>query len=378
MVYTGLNNDSFVVSKYIEDGFNLLEALTGIEVKNNYEIILHGSDEDFLKHNTDYTKEYIDKFKIIVRIKDEKVHTIKKFDNIDIYSKILLYYILKNELKNIGLDNFLIEGLSTYIFKNNNSNYEDYNKFKVWYLDKIVRRDKKVLKSNELTDPDDYKNYSFLIVFYLLNTTNREKFITNMQEYKLTDDLINETIRYFNKFFEVDKIKSDITEVDSPEELLWFMCKNMVYGYVTETGEERLDLKTMHDDYKTNSVNTTINHMVGTCLEQTNFEKCWFDRNGIENKVFVWRYYKNDENYKMHAFLIYYQDESYYLFERSNQMYAGIYEYNTLDDALNALISRYDKNDRRDLIELKEFSEGLTFKEFNRHLDKLKKYSYKR
>ena len=61
---------------------------------------------------------------------------------------------------------------------------------------------------------------------------------------------------------------------------------------------------------------------VGTCIEQAKMIKFFFDRKGIKNKVYCHRSYETEENYdkevKMHCFVLFYYDNSWYHFEHSN------------------------------------------------------------
>lgn len=109
---------------------------------------------------------------------------------------------------------------------------------------------------------------------------------------------------------------------------------------------------------------------LGTCIEQAKMIKCFFDKMGIENKLYCFRSYETKENFdkevRMHCFVLFKYDNNWYRFEHSNRLKRGIHKYKSVECAIDEITSGFEKQgDVRKLTEIDSIPSGLTFKEFN-------------
>ena len=107
---------------------------------------------------------------------------------------------------------------------------------------------------------------------------------------------------------------------------------------------------------------------LGTCIEQAKMIKFFFDEMNMENKLFCHRTYETEENYdkdvKMHCFVLFKDNDKWYHFEHSMTPIKGIHEYDSLQEALDNITSKWKKNERT-LAEIDSIPEGLSYREFN-------------
>lgn len=347
------------------------------DISFDYNINIYSNIDDF------YSEANVDKRGVnstyLLKVVDTNIYVYILFKDRKGLYKLLAKKLVELELSKYIKDQTFLEGFSIYVTGFNSSNHKIYSKFKVWYLNKIVRRDKFIPKADAIKNKmyQGYENYAFLIAIYLVRNFNLKDGNILSSNY-LTDEFIKEVISHFNKFFKTSEIKRNFYDVDTPEELLDFLCMNFIYGYVDENGNKHFDLKDMKNSYKTGNINKSLNTLMGTCLENTNLEKYWFTSHGYKSFIFIWRLYENDDNYKMHSFLVYKDKDgdSWNYFEYTRLNNAGIYKFNSLEEALKSFVD--NSPDERELILLNEFKENLTFKEFNKMLDSLTPCNYKK
>ena len=89
--------------------------------------------------------------------------------------------------------------------------------------------------------------------------------------------------------------------------------------------------------------------------------------------MFCYRIYdeNNPDKFKMHCAFFYKENNFWYRFEATNMRMAGIYKFNTLDEAIKKFVNSYDH--KRDLSELPYIPENKSFKDFNSFVDSLEK-----
>ena len=91
---------------------------------------------------------------------------------------------------------------------------------------------------------------------------------------------------------------------------------------------------------------------------------------GFENKLYCYRSYETEENFdkdiRMHCFVLFKYNDSWYHFEHSNRPKRGIHKYDSVESAIEDITSGFkDHGDIRKLTEIDSIPSGLTFKEFN-------------
>ena len=152
----------------------------------------------------------------------------------------------------------------------------------------------------------------------------------------------------------------------TPRELMDFMDQNVAYGWIDLDGGMYLNnLSNLEGNYKTKSISNTLNFGVGTCIEQAQLAKSFFDANGFENKLFCSRVQNQEDKNSMHCFVLFKNNNIWYHFEHSDRKRKGIHPYTSVDDALNDIVE--DKNS--EIIEIPDIPANFTFKEFNRFVD---------
>lgn len=314
----------------------------------------------------------------IARLKRDIIHEL---------AHLLYEHIWKGKYERVL---WLDEGLAQYLSGEKSLLETEYDTFKGWYLSVIIRRDKRLPKIEFLKEHGNtygkfvdeefgsYNGYelSYLMVRYIVDSgIDVSTLLNDIDEIRaLESDILESTIEYYNKLFRVDEIKTDFGNITSPRELMDYMNKNTIYGWIDNRGEKHVgNLKNFRENYKTSSLEEVIETGIGTCIEQAQMIKSFFDRIGLENKMFCHRRYETEEDLekdvKMHCFVVFSYNGMWYHFEHSDSSNRGIHIYDTLEDALKKITYRPDKDDIREFTEIPEIPAGLSFKEFNEYVN---------
>lgn len=178
-----------------------------------------------------------------------------------------------------------------------------------------------------------------------------------------------------------------LEDIKKPEEVLEFMKRNIKYGWLDINGEEHIgNMKGFRSLYRTSSLEETLNHKIGTCIEQVYLMKYLLDKINIPNKMFCTRIYE-DENFNdleadehMHCFILYYLNDKVYQIEHPNWERIGIYEYDNEETAVDKINEYYIEmagGYARPVTEFFEVESNLSFKEFNIYINSLDKKNKK-
>lgn len=175
----------------------------------------------------------------------------------------------------------------------------------------------------------------------------------------------------------------EINSIKTPEDILEFMNEHIKYGYVDINGEEHINsLKNFRRLYRTGTVEETLSHGLGTCIEQVNLMKYLFNLIDIPSKMYCTRIYEGenfnnlDEEEHMHCFLLYFLNGKVYQLEHPNPEKVGIYEFNSEEEAIKKINDYYIKRvngKARPVTEFYEVIPDLSFKEFNMFINSLDK-----
>lgn len=285
---------------------------------------------------------------------------------------------------------WLDEGLAQYLSGEKNLLESNNERFKAWYLDRIIRYDKKIppidfLKEHGSSygkfvdnETNKYNGYdlSYLIVRYIIENYNDIIALLNdVQKIKdLESHIIKECIHYYNAFFQVDKIKESFYAIETPNELMDYMNRNIAYGWLDNQNNRHVDtLRGFRENYKISSLEEILSSKLGTCIEQAKLIKIFFDKIGLENKLFCYRKYETEESFdkeiRMHCFVLFHYQDKWYHFEHSNFNKRGIHAFDSIESAIKSEIDRHDENDIRELVEIPSIPDGLTFKQFNQYVN---------
>lgn len=285
---------------------------------------------------------------------------------------------------------WLDEGLALYLSGERSLLESNVKKFKAWYLDRIIRYDKEIpriefLKKHGGTygkfvdlESNKYDGYdfSYLIVRYIVeNFNDLIGLLSDIKKIRsLETGVIKKCIDYYNVFFQVDRIKESFDDVSTPDELMDYMNRYIVYGWLDNQGNRHVEnLKEFRRNYRISSLEEILSSKLGTCIEQAKLIKFFFDRIGLENKLFCFRRYEKEENFdkevKMHCFVLFKYQDRWYHFEHSNSNKRGIHEFDSIQSAIDSVVGKYDESDIRELVEIPQIPEGLSFKEFNLYVN---------
>lgn len=167
--------------------------------------------------------------------------------------------------------------------------------------------------------------------------------------------------------------------INTPEDILNFM-ENINYGYIEESGEIHINnLKGFRRNYRTLSIEETLEKKIGTCIEQVFLMHHLLDTIGITNKMFCTRIYETgdideEQEENMHCFILYYDEKGVHQIEHPNQERKGIYDFideKTAIEEINKIYIEMSEGQPRPVTEFFEVTPGLTFKEFNDYINSL-------
>ena len=133
---------------------------------------------------------------------------------------------------------------------------------------------------------------------------------------------------------------SDLDSIKNPKELLEYM-DNITYGFVGKNGKKYLDMysKEWNDWYEqcfVQSGEEVLNSKIGTCWDQVELERLWFEKNRYSFKtIFAWFEVNRENDFPTHTFLIYESNGKFYWFEHAFEACKGIHEFDTEEEAIN-------------------------------------------
>ena len=134
--------------------------------------------------------------------------------------------------------------------------------------------------------------------------------------------------------------------------------------------------KNFGEIYHLQSPQELIKNKYGVCWDQVELERFYLDKENIESKsYFIIAYDKKQE--PTHTFIVI-ESDKYYWFEHSWEPYCGIHEYESLNDLLNDVKSKFEESIKKQNVkeyELKiyEYSKpkyNLSCIDFMKHCEK--------
>lgn len=228
----------------------------------------------------------------------------------------------------------------------------------------IEERNKRVLAGNGGSD------------FYL-NEGLMKKLLSMFEEPSKTEVDVWYDNQYFNKI--------DLDGIKTPDDILKFM-DNIEYGYMDIYSVKHINsLKGFRLNYKTASIEDTLNNGIGTCIEQVSLMNYLLNRIGKQTKMFCTRIYEEGEinpeqDEHMHCFILYYDEDGVHQIEHPNGDRKGIYHFKdeeTAIEEINKIYVEMSGGIPRPVTEFNEVPVGLSFGEFNDYVNSLDKKSRK-
>ena len=171
----------------------------------------------------------------------------------------------------------------------------------------------------------------------------------------------------------------NIKDVKSPNDVLAFFKANIKYGWLDINNEEHIgNMKSFRSLYRTSTIDETLSHGIGTCIEQVNLMHTLLDSLNIPNKMFCTRIYEGEDfndlesDEHMHCFVLYYKDDKVYQIEHPNWERVGIYEFDSEDKAITSINEYYIEmagGHARPVTEFFDVEPNLSFKNFNLYIN---------
>ena len=173
----------------------------------------------------------------------------------------------------------------------------------------------------------------------------------------------------------------NLVDIKTPEDILEFMKSNIKYGWLDINNEEHIgNMKNFRRLYRTSSIEETLEHGIGTCIEQVYLMHTLLDNLDIKNQMYCTRIYEGedfndlDADEHMHCFVLYFINDEVYQIEHPNWERVGIYKYESIDEAvskINQIYVEMSGGTPRPITEFDIVEPNITFKEFNNYINSL-------
>lgn len=142
-------------------------------------------------------------------------------------------------------------------------------------------------------------------------------------------------------------------EIRTPKELLEFM-DSIEYGFVDEDNhkygswnEEEFE-NNVTTKWHLSSPERLIKVGYGHCFDQVELERDWFTKHNYKfNTYYIMFLFDHPNDYSTHTFLIYEENNKWYLFEHSDFFDRGIHEFTSLNEALLYKMNRHIEYNRK-------------------------------
>lgn len=235
----------------------------------------------------------------------------------------------------------------------------------------LLKKDGKWYDRRDLNDSGfDGFDFSYFMILYLISQNiNIESLLGDYQKLsQIESNLVQDTIDYFNEIFKVKQIKDNFDDINTPNELMDFMDKNIDYGYLDNEETKHFgSLTGIREKYKIKSEKVILNSKIGNCIDQAKIQKLFFDKKMIENKLYCIQYKEQDspDKIKIHPITVYNENGKWYHFEHAFYNFKGIHEYNTFEDLSSTFIHKCFSNTLdTEIKEIDDLPEDLTLDEF--------------
>ena len=128
--------------------------------------------------------------------------------------------------------------------------------------------------------------------------------------------------------------------IKTPKQLLEFM-KNIEYMWMDKKGKFHDELAPdMYENYSLMTPKEVLKNKKGICVDQSEFERDWFEKHDYEHKVMIIEIEREDTK-PGHQFLIYKENNKYYWFENAWYDERGIHEYNTYEELIKDIKNKF-------------------------------------
>lgn len=411
--YKKNENNSFIPKLYYANTekidipyfYETIEKVEGVSLYNVWHTFNDEQREDIIKQLCTFMKGVHsnngEKYDWIKKIKDNFISLYEEAMDLNLFNreeqKLLSYayskfekYLESNDFvlihNDLHFDNIFFYDGKIKIIDFERTMYAPKD-FELGIIYRMVRKPWKFAseETEDYTDSKDYANIMTYIEKYypeLINIPNLyqrlaiydmvyflKQLVENPDLEELKDDVI------FGSKIVALKDEMSFNDINNPKELMDFMDINIKYGWIDKYGEKHLsNIKGFRENYRISPINEILETGLGTCIEQAKIIKSFFDRIGLENKLYCHRSYETEEDFhkevRMHCFVLFKYNDSWYHFEHSNRLKRGIHKYGTIDSAILNIPSGFEEQgDNRKLTEIDSIPDYLTFKEFNNYVN---------
>jgi hypothetical protein len=164
-------------------------------------------------------------------------------------------------------------------------------------------------------------------------------------------------------------------KINNPNDLLEYMKYNIKYGFLGKNGKKYYDQNSNEwNDWSEQCIvqsgEEVIESKIGTCWDQVELERLWFDKyNYTIRTFFIWFEVGRENDLPTHTFLLFEREGKWYWFENSFAKYSGIHEYNSVDEAIEDIKNKqidfasYNKDFReedKNTLECYEFTKPIS------------------
>lgn len=389
--------------------YEVIEKVNGVSLYNIWHLLNDEQREDVIRQLCDSMKMIHsnkgDKYDWHNKLKTEFLNLYEKANKISIFNdeeKDVIEYALSKFNKYLDSDDFVLIHndlhFDNIFYDNGKIRIIDFERSmyapRDFELDIIYRMIRKPWKfaseeTEQFTNSSDYSNIMTYIKKYypkLVESPNLYQrlaiydmvyFLEQLVENPDIEELKNDVI-FASKIVAL-KDELFFEKVSTPQELMDFMNINIEYGWVDNKNNLHINnLKGFRENYRISSIDEMKNTGLGTCIEQAKMIKTFFDKMGIENKLYCHRSYETEVNFdkevRMHCFVLFNYNNCWYHFEHSNRPKRGIHKYNSVEDAIKNITDGFEEHgDIRKLTEIDSIPDGLTFCEFNNYVNEFDK-----
>ncbi len=169
----------------------------------------------------------------------------------------------------------------------------------------------------------------------------------------------------------------EFNDVKNPRQLYEFMRENIKYGFISsydmlvysrkEIRNSELYEQLLFNSYFLQSPDSVLKSKYGLCYDQVEFARSWFSYNNYLVKTYFTKYHN-------HSFLVYYDNNSYNLFETTFKGSNGIYPFDNMEEVFDKYIemqlscAKSDINDDINIIEYSKPLYGQNFYQFRDYI----------
>lgn len=149
-------------------------------------------------------------------------------------------------------------------------------------------------------------------------------------------------------------MKTEYEKVNTPEELMEFMNRRIIYGFHGTNGidytndgsnvQSEIFNNALVNYYILANPDYLLTYALGQCWDQVELERDWFTKHNYEFKTnFIWFELDYENSYSTHTYLIYKDKNTneYCLFEHADFNNRGIHKFKTYIDAVNFQKNKY-------------------------------------